>query len=125
MLYHDVTLGGSGKEKGKRHPTIGNRVLIGAGSQIIGSITIGDNSLIGANTVVLKEVPPNSTVVGSVGRVVKLNGRRVARADHGEGNDPLIDICRHLQRQIDELKEELHRERLKNGGTIKHDTQSV
>ncbi|MCC2683580.1 MAG: cysE [Paenibacillaceae bacterium] len=125
MLFHDVTLGGSGKEKGKRHPTIGNRVMIGAGSQIIGSIKIGDDSKIGSNTVVLKEIPPNSTVVGSVGRIVKLNGRRVARADNGEVTDSLLDMCRHLQQQIDELKKELQRERLKNGGTVEHDTQSV
>jgi len=70
-IYHGVTLGGTGKEKGKRHPTIGNNVVIGANAQVIGSFTVGDNSLIGAGSVVLKEVPPNSTVVGIPGKVIK------------------------------------------------------
>ena len=69
-IYHGVTLGGTGKEKGKRHPTIGNNVIIGANAQVIGSFTVGDNSLIGAGSVVVKEVPPNSTVVGIPGRIV-------------------------------------------------------
>lgn len=70
-LYQGVTLGGTGKEKGKRHPTIGNNVMISAGAKVLGSIKVGDNSKIGAGSVVLKEVPPNSTVVGIPGRVVK------------------------------------------------------
>ena len=69
-IYHGVTLGATGKEKGKRHPTIGNNVIIGANAQIIGSFTVGDGSLIGAGSVVLKEVPPGSTVVGVPGKVV-------------------------------------------------------
>ena len=69
-IFHGVTLGGTGKEKGKRHPTIGNYVVIGAGAKVIGSFKVGDNARIGANAVVLKEVPPNSTVVGIPGRVV-------------------------------------------------------
>lgn len=125
MLYHGVTLGGSGKEKGKRHPTVGNNVVIGAGAQVLGSIKIGDNSRIGANAVVLKEVPPNSTVVGNPGRVVKRNGVRVDRLDHGDLPDPVIEICRNLQEQINELRAELRREREKNGGVREHDAQSV
>ncbi len=70
-LYQGVTLGGTGKERGKRHPTIGNNVMISAGAKVLGSFTIGDNSKIGAGSVVLSEVPPNSTVVGVPGRVVK------------------------------------------------------
>ncbi len=70
-LYQGVTLGGTGKEKGKRHPTIGNNVMISAGAKVLGSITVGDNCKIGAGSVVLKDVPPNSTVVGIPGRVVK------------------------------------------------------
>ncbi|MDD6202478.1 MAG: serine O-acetyltransferase [Lachnospiraceae bacterium] len=70
-MYQGVTLGGTGKEQGKRHPTIGNNVMISAGAKILGSFTIGDNSKIGAGSVVLEEVPPNSTVVGVPGRVVK------------------------------------------------------
>ncbi len=72
-LYQGVTLGGTGKEHGKRHPTIGNNVMISAGAKVLGSFTIGDNSKIGAGSVVLSEVPPNSTVVGVPGRVVKRN----------------------------------------------------
>ena len=70
-MYQGVTLGGTGKEQGKRHPTIGNNVMISAGAKVLGSFKIGDNSKIGAGSVVLKEVPPNSTVVGIPGKVVK------------------------------------------------------
>ena len=70
-IFHGVTLGGTGKEKGKRHPTIGNHVIIGAGAHVIGSFTVGEHSRIGAGSVVVKEVPPYSTVVGIPGRVVK------------------------------------------------------
>lgn len=72
-LYHGVTLGGTGKDTGKRHPTVGNNVIIGSGAKILGPIVIGDNSKIGSNSVVLKEVPENSTVVGIPGKVVKKN----------------------------------------------------
>ena len=70
-IFHGVTLGGTGKEKGKRHPTIGNNVLIGCGAKLLGNITIGDNVKIGANAVILKDVPSNATVVGIPGRIVK------------------------------------------------------
>ncbi len=80
-LYQGVTLGGTGKEQGKRHPTVGNNVMISAGAKVLGSITIGENSKIGAGSVVLAEVPPNSTVVGVPGRVVKRNDVRVPRED--------------------------------------------
>lgn len=80
-LYQGVTLGGTGKEQGKRHPTVGNNVMISAGAKVIGSFTIGENSKIGAGSVVLSEVPPNSTVVGVPGRVVKMNNVRVPRED--------------------------------------------
>ena len=72
-LYQGVTLGGTGKEHGKRHPTLGNNVMVSAGAKVLGSFTIGENSKIGAGSVVLEEVPPNSTVVGVPGRVVKRN----------------------------------------------------
>src|SRR5690349_9646834 len=116
VLYQGVTLGGTGKEKGKRHPTIGNNVVVTSGAKVLGSFKVGDNSIIGANAVVLKEVPPNSTVVGIPGRVVKLDGVRVNRLNHSDLPDPVIDLCRQLQAQIDELKKELERERQKNGG---------
>lgn len=107
VLYQGVTLGGTGKEKGKRHPTIGNNVVISSGAKVLGSFTVGDNSRIGANAVVLSEVPPNSTVVGIPGRVVRLNGKRVDRLDHGNLPDPITDICKKLQQQIDTLQAEL------------------
>ena len=72
-IYHGTTLGGTGKEKGKRHPTVGNNVVIGAGSKVLGNIKIGSNSKIGANSVVLHDVPEGATVVGIPGRVVKIN----------------------------------------------------
>ncbi|MDD3174175.1 MAG: serine O-acetyltransferase [Herbinix sp.] len=80
-LYQGVTLGGTGKEQGKRHPTVGNNVMISAGAKILGSFTIGENSKIGAGSVVLSEVPPNSTVVGVPGRVVKRDNVRVPAED--------------------------------------------
>ncbi|KXZ38957.1 serine O-acetyltransferase [Alkalithermobacter thermoalcaliphilus JW-YL-7 = DSM 7308] len=76
-IYHGVTLGGTGKDKGKRHPTIGNNVIISAGAKVLGPIYIGDNSKIGANAVVLKDVDPNCTVVGIPAKVVKRNGIKV------------------------------------------------
>lgn len=77
-IFHDVTLGGTGNDTGKRHPTVGNNVLIGAKATILGNLTIGDNSKIGAETVVVnKDIPTNSTVVGAPGRIVKLNGEKV------------------------------------------------
>lgn len=104
LLYHGVTLGGTGKEKGKRHPTIGNNVVIAAGAKVLGSFTVGDNSRIGSNTVVLNEIPPNSTVVGIPGRIVKRDGVRVGRLEHDKLCDPVIDMFRQIQDQIDELK---------------------
>ncbi|MBB3114266.1 serine O-acetyltransferase [Paenibacillus phyllosphaerae] len=112
VIYQGVTLGGTGKEKGKRHPTIGNNVVIGSGSKVLGSFTVGDNVNIGSNAVVLREVPSNSTVVGNPGRVVKRNGERVGdRLDHTNLPDPVVEMLRDMQRQIDELKAELRRER--------------
>lgn len=80
-LYQGVTLGGTGKEHGKRHPTLCNNVMVSAGAKVLGSFTIGENSKIGAGSVVLEEVPPNSTVVGVPGRVVKRNNQSVPRED--------------------------------------------
>ncbi|MFD1954010.1 serine O-acetyltransferase [Paenibacillus thailandensis] len=107
VIYQGVTLGGTGKEKGKRHPTIGNNVVIGSGAKILGSFKVGDNSNIGSNAVVLREVPPNSTVVGNPGRVVKQNGERVGRLNHHQLPDPVIEMFRDLQKQIDGLQAQL------------------
>ncbi|WP_412071057.1 serine O-acetyltransferase [Paenibacillus alvei] len=108
VIYQGVTLGGTGKEKGKRHPTIGNNVVIASGSKVLGSFTIGDNSSIGANSVVLREVPPNCTVVGIPGRVVKQDGVRIDRLNHAQLPDPVIDMLRNMQHELDAVKAELH-----------------
>lgn len=111
IIYQGVTLGGTGKEKGKRHPTIGNNVVIGSGAKVLGSFRIGDNCNIGSNAVVLREVPNNCTVVGNPGRVVKRNGERVSdRLDHTKMPDPWIDSLRFLQKEIEEIREQLGNE---------------
>ena len=98
-LYQGVTLGGTGKEQGKRHPTIGNNVMISTGAKVLGSITVGDNSKIGAGSVVIHDVPPNSTVVGIPGHVVRRDNARVPYADLDQIHLPDI-----VQNEIDELK---------------------
>lgn len=110
-IYQGVTLGGTGKEKGKRHPTIGNNVVVSAGAKVLGSFTVGDNSRIGAGSVVLKEVPPDSTVVGVPGKVVARNGRKVAPREDYEIDlrhdllpDPVAEMIRCMQRKIDRLE---------------------
>ena len=104
-LYQGVTLGGTGKEHGKRHPTIGNNVMISAGAKVLGSFTVGDNSKIGAGSVVLHEVPPNSTVVGVPGRVVKRDNVRIPQEDLDQVNlpDPVLNDIRALQEQNRDL----------------------
>lgn len=108
-IYQGVTLGGTGKERGKRHPTIGNHVLIATGAKVLGSITIGDYAKIGAGSVVLKEVPPHSTVVGIPGKVVIKDGVRVKDHDHTNLPDPVMERCDDLVTEIDRLKQELLR----------------
>jgi serine O-acetyltransferase len=107
VLYQGVTLGGTGKEKGKRHPTIGSNVVISSGAKVLGSFSVGDNSKIGANAIVMQEVPPNSTVVGFKARVVKRDGVSLNRLDHDKVPDPLLDIFRHMEKQILELKQQV------------------
>ncbi len=103
-LYQGVTLGGTGKEGGKRHPTLHNNVLVASGAKVLGSITIGENSKVGAGSVILKEVPPNSTVVGIPGKIVISNGVRVKdKLDHTLP-DPTADEIKRLERQIQELQ---------------------
>jgi serine O-acetyltransferase len=103
-IYQGVTLGGTGKEKGKRHPTIGNNVVIGNGARILGSFKVGDNARIGAGAVVLREVPPNSTVVGNPGRIVAMNGQRVDPLDHVHLPDPVANMFDGIQRELQELR---------------------
>lgn len=102
-IYQGVTLGGTGKEKGKRHPTIEQGVVIGNGARILGSFTVGAYSRIGAGAVVLREVPPNSTVVGNPGRVVVQNGVRSDQLDHVHMPDPIANMFDRMQQQIDRL----------------------
>ena len=104
-LYQGVTLGGTGKEHGKRHPTIGNNVMISAGAKVLGSFTIGDNSKIGAGSVVLSEVPPGSTVVGVPGRVVKRNNASLPQETMNQTDlpDPVREDITVLQRENSEL----------------------
>lgn len=107
-LFQGVTLGGTGKEKGKRHPTIEDNVMIAAGAKVLGSMRIGRSSKIGAGSVVLQEVPPNSTVVGVPGRVVRLNGERVHNdLDHVNLPDPVADRLREMEQEIAKLKKEI------------------
>lgn len=108
-LYQGVTLGGTGKEHGKRHPTIGNNVMISAGAKVLGSFTIGDNSKIGAGSVVLSEVPPNSTVVGVPGRVVKRNNVMLPQDTMNQTDlpDPVREDIVNLQRENTELTNRL------------------
>ena len=98
-LYQGVTLGGTGKEHGKRHPTIGDNVMISAGAKILGSFTVGENSKIGAGSVVIEEVPPNCTVVGVPGRVVKHNNQKLVREDMNQ-----VDLPDPIKEEINELK---------------------
>ena len=104
-IYHQVTLGGTGKDTGKRHPTIGNNVMISAGAKVLGSFTIGDNSKIGAGSVVLSEVPPGSTVVGVPGRVVKRNNASLPQETMNQTDlpDPVREDITVLQRENSEL----------------------
>jgi serine O-acetyltransferase len=113
-LYQGVTLGGTGKEKGKRHPTLGNNVLVASGAKVLGSFTIGDNSRIGAGSVVLRPVPPNSTVVGIPGRIVMQDGRRVEKEDACRNldqvnlGDPVMELLKSMQEQIETLQAEVN-----------------
>ena len=108
-IYQGVTLGGTGKEKGKRHPTVQDGVMISSGAKVLGSFTIGEHSRIGAGSVVLKEVPPNSTVVGIPGRIVVKDGCKVNHElDHHLLPDPVADKLKQLEEELDELKKELH-----------------
>ncbi|SDJ71195.1 serine O-acetyltransferase [Salimicrobium halophilum] len=114
-IFQGVTLGGTGKEKGKRHPTLDDNVLVATGAKVLGSITIGENSKVGAGSVVLHEVPENSTVVGIPGRVVVQNGKKVEKAredlDHHKLPDPVYDRLNEMEEEIKQMCEELNIER--------------
>ena len=109
-MFQGVTLGGTGKEKGKRHPTIKDNVVIGAGAKVLGNIVVGNNVLIGANAVVIRDVPDDSTVVGVPGRVAKKRGQRIPggiNLDHTALPDPIQQALERLQHEIDHIEDEL------------------
>jgi len=107
-IYQGVTLGGTGKDTGKRHPTIGNGVVIGAGSRVLGNIEIGNNSRIGAGSVVLRSVPSDSTVVGVPGHIIFHNGKRVVITDPKQITDPLSEALSVVATQVKELQKRVH-----------------
>ena len=107
LIYHGVTLGGTGKDQGKRHPTIGNNVLISTGAKVLGPFKVGDNARIAANAVVLSEVPPNATAVGIPAQIVRIDGRSTHYADEVDQtsvNNPTLDKIALLAKRIEELE---------------------
>jgi len=106
-MYKGVTLGGTGKGHGKRHPTVCDGVFIGNNANVLGNVTVGENSRVGAGSVVLSDVPPNSTVVGVPAHIVYHNGHRVLITDPHEIKDPLSDALIALSNRVDELEERL------------------
>ena len=107
MIYQGVTLGGTGKDVGKRHPTIESGVMIGAGAKVLGPITIGRNAKIAAGAVVVKNVEPNCTVVGVPGKIVRIDGERVDDLDQINLPDPVMNAIEKNQNKIKELEEEI------------------
>ncbi|MCC8048808.1 MAG: serine O-acetyltransferase [Oscillospiraceae bacterium] len=111
LIYHGVTLGGTGKDKGKRHPTIGNNVLIGTGAKVLGPFKVGDNSRIAANSVVLKEVPPDCTAVGVPARIVRRGTEKVnyaAEVDQVNMTDPVADALGDVRRELGRLEKAIY-----------------
>ncbi len=107
LIYQGVTLGGTGKEKGKRHPTVGNNVVIGTGAKVLGNITIGDQVKVGAGSVVVRNVPPHSTVVGIPGRVVRTHGATndAEQLEHGKLPDPEGQEIASLRQRVEQLED--------------------
>jgi len=105
LLYQGVTLGGTGKDKGKRHPTLGNNVMVGAGARVLGPFTVGNNAKIAANAVVLKAVPPNCTAVGVPARIVRCNGKRTEDLDQVHIPDPVAQELTKMSERIAVLEE--------------------
>ena len=112
-IYQNVTLGGTGKDQGKRHPTLGNNVMVGAGAKVLGPFHVGDNARIAAGAVVLDEVPPNSTAVGVPARIVRIGNVKVGSLDQIHISDPVsMEICR-LSMEIDALKKQIEQKETK------------
>ncbi|NTU71064.1 MAG: serine O-acetyltransferase [Coriobacteriia bacterium] len=118
-IYQGVTLGGTGKETGKRHPTLHDCVVVGVGAAVLGNITVGHGSKVGGGAVVIDDVPPNCTVVGVPGRVVMRGGSRVNTIDlhHEDLPDPVVEMFRCLQRRMDRLEKKV----VEGGGTLDGD----
>lgn len=112
LIYQNATLGGTGKQTGKRHPTLGNNVVVGAGAKVLGNIHIGDNVLIGAGSIVLRNVPSDCTVVGIPGRIVSKTGRGCP-LEHGKLPDPQANIIRSLLDRIENLEQKIQQLSLK------------
>jgi serine O-acetyltransferase len=108
-LYQGVTLGGTGKEKGKRHPTVGNGVVVGAGAKVLGNIRVGDHSRVGAGSVVTRDVPDDSTIVGVPGHLIFRNGKRVVITDPKQINDPLSEALAAVATQVKNLNDRVQR----------------
>ena len=106
-LYQGVTLGGTGKDTGKRHPTLGNNVLVGCGARVLGPFKVGDNARIAAGAVVLNEIPPDSTAVGVPAQVVKMHGERIDILDQIHYTNPVTQQIQRLNNEIEELKKRL------------------
>ncbi len=114
LLYQGVTLGGTGKDQGKRHPTLGDNVMVGSGARVLGPFKVGDNARIAAGAVVLREVPPNCTAVGVPARIARLNGRPVSYADDVDQisvRDPILEELELLLTKIDSLEQEVKKTR--------------
>lgn len=122
-IYQNVTLGGTGKDVGKRHPTLGNNVLVGSGAKVLGPFTVGDNARIAAGAVVLSEVPANATAVGVPAKIVRLNGVRQENLDQIHVPDPVLNAITDMQQRIEALEQALQE---KNNGCIRNkDTEEM
>lgn len=124
-IYQGVTLGGTGKEKGKRHPTLGNNVVVGSGAKVLGPFTVGDNSKIAAGAVVLNEVPPDSTCVGVPARVVKKDGVKVYDLDQVRIPDPISSQLCTLSVHINNLERQLNELSQKNNEKGKNEDEDI
>jgi len=118
LLYQGVVLGGTTLEKKKRHPTIGNNVVIGTGAVALGAITVGDGASIGAGSVVVKSVPPGTTVVGIPGRVVEDSGKSLADLEHGKLPDPINEIIQSIIGEQDKLKQRIRQLELSKNSVV-------
>ena len=112
LLYHGVTLGGTGKDHGKRHPTLGNNVMVSTGAKVLGPFKVGDNARIAANAVVLSEVPDNATAVGAPAQIVRVNGEKVKKyadeIDQTSVNNPTLEKLSALAKRVEELEQKLY-----------------